>query len=262
MKNVFLFSISVIALAASICVAFAEEKAQSEQLEEITVTATKKPRKVEEVPAAIDVITKEDIERSKATNLGEVLEVLSGVQAETKNGGYDTHIIIRGAGAKASYGVREIMVMVDGIPITDPDSLTRLDVVDTSLIERIEVVKGPSSTLYGANAAGGVINIITKSPLQYQGFSLRGGYGDNNTQDHHLQYGGNLKNLYFLLSLSRRSTDSWREHNEFETNQFNTRINYIINDKSDLAFTFGYTKANLQLPGSLTKEHFESNPVR
>ncbi|MDP2168361.1 MAG: TonB-dependent receptor [Thermodesulfovibrionales bacterium] len=243
-------------------IAFADEEVKSEQLEEITVTATKTQRKAEEVPASVDIITKENISKSKGQNIGELLGGLSGVQAETKNGAYDTHIIIRGAGAKAAYGVREIMIMVDGVPITDPDSLARLDVLDTALIERIEVVKGPNSTLYGANAAGGVINIITKNPLTYQGLGLRLGYGANNTEDYHLQYGGSYKNLYFLLSGSRRSTDSWRRWNEFSTNQFNAKLNYIVDESSDMEFSMGYTKADLQLPGSLTKAQFEQDPTQ
>ncbi len=238
---------------------FAEQEAAGTELEEITVTATKTPRKVEEVSSAMDVISKDEVEKSRSWNIGEVLENLPGVQSQSSNGAYDTHIIIRGSGAKALYGVREIMIMVDGIPITDPDSMTRLDMVDTSIIERIEVVKGPNSTLYGANAAGGIINIITKSPFLYQGAKLRASYGSFNSQDYHLQYGGSSGDLSYLLSGTRRSTDSWREHNEFETNQFSTRFNYLIDDSSDIELTLSYNEAELELPGRLTEEEFEDD---
>lgn len=66
-----------------------------------------------------------------------------------KNGGYDVRLIIRGAGQKANYGVREIMVLSDGVPMTDPDSFSRFDYFDTQDEERIEIIKGPGS-LYGA----------------------------------------------------------------------------------------------------------------
>ncbi|MFC1770227.1 TonB-dependent receptor family protein, partial [Nitrospirota bacterium] len=243
--------------------ALAEQQEDVSELEQITVTATKTPRKVEEVSASVSIVTEEDIENSRGWNVGETLENLPGVQAESKNGAYDTHIIIRGAGAKAQYGVREIMIMVDGIPITDPDSLTRLDMVDTSMIKRIEVVKGPNSTLYGANASGGVINIITKSPLETQGFSLKTSYGSKNSQAYHLQYSGSANDkLYYIISGTRRSTDSWRDWNKFDTSQFNARFNYIIDDDSDIDMTLSHTESNFQLPGSLTKEQFDEDPTQ
>lgn len=232
-------------------------------LGEVAVTATKVERKTARIPAAIHVITSEEIEKSKGWNLGEVLESLPGVQAQSKSGGYDTHIIIRGAGAKANYGVREIMVMVDGVPITDPDSLTRLDLVDTALIERIEVLKGPNSTLYGANAAGGVINIITKDSVGYQGFGLKSSVGSYNSDNFNLSYGGQLKEkFYYFISASHRSTDSWRKHNKFSTNQLNSKFNYLIDDTSEVNILASYSEADLQLPGSLTEEEFEKDPTQ
>ena len=229
------------------------------ELDELSVTATKVPRKTIEVSASVDVITKEEIEQTKAWNVGEAIGSLPGVQAESKNGAYDTHIIIRGAGAKAAYGVREIMIMVDGVPVTDPDSFTRLDMVDTSDIERIEVVKGPNSTLYGANASGGVINIITKSPLETQGLNIKLTHGAFNSEETHIQYGGNWDKLYYVVSGTRRSTDSWREHNKFDSEQFNARFNYLIDDASDLNVALSYTESDLELPGNLTEAEFNED---
>ncbi len=240
-----------------------EQEKEEADLGQMVVTGTKTKRKTSEVPAAIDVITKEEIEQSKGLNIGEMLEALPGVQAQSKNGAYDNHIIIRGAGAKAAYGVREIMIMVDGIPITDPDSLTRLDVVDTSLIERIEVLKGPNSTLYGANAAAGVINIITKEALGYQGVSLKSTVGTDNSQNFNLSYGGAYTDkFYYFLSGSRRSTDSWRKHNEFDTNQLNGKFSYLIDNTSSFELLLSYSEADLQLPGSLTEEEFKDDPAQ
>ncbi len=250
-------------LCAAIFFAPAVCRAEEVELEDMVVTGTRTKRKITEVPAAISVVTKEELKQSRGWNVGEVLESIAGVQSQTKGGGYgyDTHIIIRGAGAKAAYGVRGIMIMVDGIPITDPDSLSRLDVVDTSLIERIEVLKGPSSTLYGANAAGGVINIITKDALGYQGLSLKSSFGSYNSQNYNLSYGGQSgENLFYFLSGSYRSSDSWRKHNKFDTEQFNAKFNYLLDATSSIDFLLSYSQANKQSPGSLTKEQFESDP--
>ena len=81
-------------------------------------------------------------------NLYDALQGVPSVNIASRNQGYDTRLIIRGAGLKAPFAVRDIKILLNGVPITDPDSHTRPDFVDTSIIERVEVVKGPNSTLW------------------------------------------------------------------------------------------------------------------
>lgn len=229
------------------------------ELDEISVTATRLERKTAEVPASIAVVSEEQINDTKMFNIKEALTGTPGVLIESSNQGYDSRLIIRGAGLKAAYGVREIMVLRDGIPVTDPDSFTRLDMIDTQLIERIEVVKGPNSTLWGANAAGGVINIISKNPLDRKGGVLKLGAGEQDTYNVHLSYSDTINdNLFYTASGSRRqSRNSWRRWNEFETNQFSFQPYVVLEDGSIWENSFSYSKADLQLPGSLNEEMFE-----
>ncbi|HBH62690.1 MAG TPA: TonB-dependent receptor [Nitrospiraceae bacterium] len=253
----YLFLIFMHALL-SVNILFAETAVKPEQLEEVVVTATRTDRATEEIPAGVSAVTKEDISNTRMFGIKEALTGLSGVQAESRNGGYDARLIIRGAGLKARYGVREIMILLDGVPVTDPDGLSRLDFVDTQLVERIDIVKGPNSTLYGANAAGGVINIITKSPYE-EVKSIKLGYGSEDTQMYNLLYGNHIGSTYFTVSGSRRSTDSWREWNEFETTQGNFKLGHMFSDKTSVEATVNYTKADIQLPGSLTEAQFEDD---
>ncbi|QWK19634.1 MAG: TonB-dependent receptor [Hydrogenobacter thermophilus] len=227
--------------------------AKEVQVEEVSVTATRTERKTEDVPASVSVVGKEKLEQKPMLNLYDALQGIPGVNITTRNQGYDTRLIIRGAGLKATYGVREIMVLLNGVPITDPDSLTRLDFVDTSLIERVEVVKGPNSTLWGVNSAGGVINVITRSPFERKGGFIKLSLGDYNTQNHNLYYSTPLgKGLYIGFNASRRQTDnSWRPHNKFWTNQITLQPSYMFEDGSTWENYISYTKASLELPGSL-----------
>ncbi|GAB4408465.1 MAG: TonB-dependent receptor PqqU [Thermodesulfovibrionales bacterium] len=235
----------------------AEEKTE-QRLEEVVVTATRTERTTEEIPAGVSVVTREDIEDTRMFNVKDAMTGIPGVQAESRNGAYDARLIIRGTGLKARYGIREIMVLLDGVPITDPDGMTRLDFVDTQLVDKIDIVKGPNSTLYGANAAGGVINIITKNPFE-EIKSIKLGYGNYDTQMYNLIYGNHIGNTYFTFTGSRRSTDSWREWNEFSTNQGSLKIGHSFDEKTTLEANVSYTKADLQLPGTLTKEQFDSD---
>ena len=221
--------------------------------ESITVTATRTARPTEQVPAAVTVIGRDAIEKTPMTNIKEAIVGTPGTLIESKNQGYDARLIIRGAGLKARYGIREVMVLLNGIPITDPDSLTRLDFVDTHLVDRIEVVRGPNSTLWGINSTGGAINVVTRSPFDGQGGSARvdaGSYGARNVQ---LGYTGDIADIHFFnVNFSRRqSTNDWREWNEFETTQFTLQPSWILGNGWVWENFISYTEANLQLPGRL-----------
>ena len=235
-----------------------EQKAKTMDLEDVVVTATRTERTTEDIPAAVSVVTKEKIKDTRMFNLKDALTGIPGVQAESKNGGYDSRLIIRGAGLKARYGVREIMILLDGVPITDPDGMSRLDFVDAEMVDRIDVVKGPNSTLYGANAAGGVINIISKSLFE-EIKSAKVGYGSNNTQLYNGIFGTHFGNTYVSVSGSRRSTEGWREWNEFSTNQGSLKVGHLFSEKASMEATVSLTKADLQLPGALTLGQFEND---
>lgn len=235
------------------------EEPVSQEFEEIVVTATRTERKSAEVPAAVSVVTEEQLEDMPLLGPREALTGLPGVQAETRNNGYDARLIIRGAGLKARYGVREIMVLLDGVPITDPDGMTRLDFVDTQLIEQVEVVRGPNSTLYGANASGGVINITTRNPFEERK-SLRVGYGADNTQLLNGLYGTHFGSTFLTLSATHKQSDGWREWNEFKSDQASLRLGHLFDDGSSLEGVYSYTEADLQLPGTLTETEFKEDP--
>ncbi len=228
------------------------------ELDEISVTATRIKRKTAEVPASIAVISKETMKDTKMFNVKEALTGIPGVLVESTNQGYDSRLIIRGAGLKAPYGVREIMVLRDGVPVTDPDGFTRLDMIDTQLIERIEVVKGPNSTMWGANAAGGVINIISKNPLERKGGRIKVGVGEFDTYNFHVSYSDNISDkLYYNGSASwRESRNSWRRWNEFETLQFSIKPYVVLEDGATWENNISYSKADLQLPGDLSEAMF------
>ena len=144
------FFLSIIHAIVFLAPAFSQTTERQEiMLEEVTVTATRLERQSLDVPASVEVADAETIKDANMFNIREVLQAMPGVLIQSPNQGYDARLVIRGAGLKARYGVRDIMVLLDGVPITDPDSFTRLDFIDPQLIRRIEVVKGPNSTLWG-----------------------------------------------------------------------------------------------------------------
>jgi iron complex outermembrane receptor protein len=154
------------------------KKLNLEELGNVEVTtASKEPEKVWRTPAAIYVLTQEDIRRSGATSLPELLRLVPGVEVGRTDS--DTWSVgVRGFGSTLS---RSVLVLIDGRTVYTPlFAGVYWQVQDTLLedIERIEVIRGPGGTIWGANAVNGVINIITKSAKDTHGMLASSGGGN------------------------------------------------------------------------------------
>src|SRR2546429_64047 len=149
-----------------------------EQLGQIEVTtASKRPVKVSQTPAAIYVVTEEDIRRSGATSIPEALRLVPGVEVARIDSN-TWSLGVRGFGSALS---RSVLVLIDGRSVYTPlFAGVYWQVQDTLLedIERIEVIRGPGGTIWGANAVNAVINIITKRAQETHGTLVSTGGGN------------------------------------------------------------------------------------
>jgi iron complex outermembrane receptor protein len=239
-------------LLAPSAAAFAAEQRPEVVEEEISVTATRAPRRSRDVPQAIAVVGREQIQDKVTFNVKDVVVNTPGVLVESKNGGYDSRLLIRGAGLKANYGVREIMVLRDGVPLTDPDSLSRLDWIDTQDIERIEISKGPGN-LFSPGSAGGAIQIISRSVFDPGADAGEAAYGSFGAANVHLRSSATLAGTSLAATASyRRQENGWRLWNEFETFQASLKHGVRIGQAGTLESEVAYTKADMQLPGAMS----------
>ncbi len=166
------------------------KKLSLEELMNVEVTSvSKKPEKLLEVPAAVYVISGEDIRRSGATSIPEALRMAPGMQVAR----IDSNQWAIGSRGFASRLSRSMLAMMDGRSIYTPlFAGVYWEVQDTLLedIDRIEVIRGPGGTLWGANAVNGIVNIITKSAKDTQGTYLTGGGGNEERDFGGFRYGG------------------------------------------------------------------------
>lgn len=151
-------------------------------LDEVSVTATKYEKATKDISESIAVVDEKTIEDKNILNVQDALQTIPGVIAESTSNSPSPKLIIRGAGLKARFGVREIMVMKDGIPMTDPDSFTRFDFIDMQDVSSIEVQKGPGS-INAINSTGGVIQLITKSVFEEDKNRIKFGVGNENQRN-------------------------------------------------------------------------------
>ena len=132
------------------------------QGEDVIITANRTPVPANAVADDVEILTKEEIEKYGFTNIADVLKYVAGVQVYSTGGpGKQTGLFVLGLDAKY------VLVMVNGVPVNDPsnpDGAPNLEWLDLNAIDRIEVLKGPQSALYGSEAAAAVVNIITKEP--------------------------------------------------------------------------------------------------
>ncbi len=244
-------------LAISQACALPVSAGEVQQFDEISVTATRAARPTGEVPQAISVVGKETLSEKKMFNMKEALQEMPGVFVDSKNGGFDARLIIRGAGLKAPYGIREIQVLRDGVPLSDPDSFTRLDFVDTQDIERVEVAKGPGN-LFAAGAAGGAIQIISKSVFDERANNLKVGYGNDDTKNLHLRYGKTFgEQALAFTGTYREMNNSWRAWNQFDTTQLSLKHGMLIGNDATWESELSYAEANVQLPGAMDATLFQ-----
>ncbi|HIL02384.1 MAG TPA: Plug domain-containing protein, partial [Myxococcales bacterium] len=151
-------------LGASAAPVSDEAPASGSATEEIIVRASRVSTTLLETPAAVSVIDAEEIQLARPQlTLGESLARVPGVFTQNRqNFAQDLRISIRGFGARARFGLRGIKLIVDGIPATLPDGQGQLDTLQLSTAGRIEVIRGPSASLYGS-AAGGVIRLESEA---------------------------------------------------------------------------------------------------
>lgn len=170
-------------LAAGACPAHAQslDHAAFEQLfgEPVTDSATGKPQRASDVPAEMEILTAEDIRRSGADNLPDVLNFVAGLDIR-RYGTQDASVGIRGYNTALN---PRVLVLLDGRQVYEDDyglTVWPLIPVALSAIRQIEIIKGPSSALYGFNAVSGVINIVTYDPLRDKTIAARVDGGSQN----------------------------------------------------------------------------------
>lgn len=214
----------------------------------VKVTATKVEKELLEVPSSVSIVTEEDIKKSSARTVGELLQDVPGVQISNSGGQGLKRISLRGE------GVNRTLILIDGQQIVENKSMdgTAL-MIDTALIERIEIIRGPSSVLYGSNAIGGVINIITKKGgkkpiegsinLSYNGASQ--GHSESASifgKTHGVEYRVTASNN---MQQQLRTPIGLVPYSAFEQQNYSAYLAYNFNDNYKLGASYDYFTSDI-----------------
>jgi vitamin B12 transporter len=248
-KSCFICCLLVVGAA---CPVFAEE--QAVRLEDLVVTATRSATAVDEVGSSVTVVTAEEMEQRQQRTVLEVLRAVPALDVVQSGGpGGSTAVFLRGAPSQYT------LVMVDGVVMNDPSNTSRsFDFFDLSTdgVERVEILRGPQSTLYGSDAMAGVINIITRRGAgRPQGYlSLEG--GSFTTLRERLGFSGGTDLLHYNVAVSRQDTsgistaartDGNREADGFHTTSVATRLGVTPNKQFEVESIVRFSDSRTEL---------------
>jgi iron complex outermembrane receptor protein len=225
----------------ALCLAASLAGADERDVDEIVVSATRLETSLRDVARSLTVIDKQRIQNAtQQLGIDEALASVPGLYMQNRyNFSQDLRISLRGFGARSSFGIRGVKVIVDGIPETLPDGQAQVDSIDLGSAERIEVLRGPASAQYG-NASGGVIAVVSEAggeePFVEAGLSA-GELGYNKFQ---FKTGGSHRALDYMLNLSRQEFDGYREHSSAEGSLVNGKLRYRLNDSDRLSLAFNH----------------------
>jgi vitamin B12 transporter len=229
-----------LATVISACALLLSGVAQADTNQEIVVTANRMPMPVSLIGSSVTVITAQQIKESQQSSVSALLRTVPGLTVVKSGGpGGSTSVFIRGANSD------QTMVMIDGVEVNDPISPNHgYDFANLSLnnIQRIEIIRGPQSTLYGSNAMGGVINIITKKGKKGHHANLKVEAGSYRTFNQALNVSGATQKLNYSLGVSHLRTagisaasskNGNSERDNYSDLDVSSRVNFIASDQLD-----------------------------
>ena len=228
-------------------------------MDEVVVTATRSAESIYRVPSNVAIITREDIKKSGATSIPEALERQANVYIRSYSGNPgDAQVDMRGFGGDNPFG--KTLILLNGRKLNRPDmaSINWLQ-IPIQQIEKIEVVRGGNSVLYGDAAVGGVINIITKKgdkDLKADASLIVGSHGA------HIEragIAGSQGRLSFAATGENNSRQGYRDHSAFHAQGSSLSLSYDFDDTLTLLWETSWNKTDSELPGSLTKAQMAQN---
>ena len=232
-----------------------EQKTDStsvENLEEVLVTATRTVRQLSSLPLPAQIVTKKEIEATNSVRLNDILNEQTGLVTVSDFGGGEG---IQMQGLDSQY----TLILIDGVPLVGRSAGT-LDIsrITVGNIKQIEIVKGASSSLYGSEALGGVINIITETPKYGFNGNVNYRYGTNNTHDASASIGyrkdkfsiDGFANLFSTSGYDLLDNEFLNTVEPFSNYTFNLKMNYDFSEKTRLMVSGRYFAENQEYVAS------------
>lgn len=250
---------SLLGMAPAVAAMAAES--QPPQTAPVVVSGTRIGLSPLETPASVDIVEGAAMRRGQpGINLSEGLAGVPGLQIQNRqNYAQDLQLSSRGFGARSTFGVRGVRLYVDGIPATMPDGQGQTSNIDIGSLDRVEVLRGPYSALYG-NSSGGVILAYTEDGAVPSAIGASAWAGGDHTWRYGAKASGASDGMDYVLDLSRMTTDGYRDHSAARKNLGNAKLGVQLDDASRLTIVANSVDLTAQDPLGLTYAQFQDAP--
>lgn len=235
------------------------------RLAPVVVTATRRTEVLYAVPLAVTTVPRSAWRGARGLGLDEALALVPGVLAQSRSGGTDVRIVIRGYGARGAGDrsnagtARGVRVLLDGFPETEPDGRTSFDGIDLAAAQSIEVVRSNASALWG-NAAGGVVSISTVPDGAAAALAVETGAGEFGLRRLALNGRGAAGAARLAGTLTHTSFDGWRAHSDSRRTALNTSVLAPLGPRTRLGLFALGTDNLFRIPGPLTAAQLDADP--
>jgi iron complex outermembrane receptor protein len=258
-------SLTLLLLVPAVLRGQAKEDTVTYQLPPVTTTAARSSQDLLTVPFSVSVVGTEELRGTAARGFDAVLGGIPGVVAQSRSGGLDVRLTIRGfgargAGERSNAGTsRGVRILSNGFPETEPDGRTAFDLVDLSGAGRIEVVRSNASSAWG-NASGGVINVSANTAFERPYLGLTTYAGSYGYKKQSVNAGALLGSGRFYLSLSDLQSDGYRAHSAAAQTQLSTGFVSAAGDRTTYGIHLSAATTIFRIPGPLTQAQFDADP--
>ncbi|MDF9795905.1 iron complex outermembrane receptor protein [Catalinimonas alkaloidigena] len=236
-----------------------EDSVETKLLNEITVIGYDANRKLLQTPGAVALITSQQITAFDQTSALPSINLIPGVRMEERSPG-SYRIAVRGSTLRAPFGVRNIKVYWNNIPFTEPSGSTNFNLLDIINMGKIELIKGPAGSIYGAGT-GGIINIQSESPQQAHDYigaeAVLGSYG---LQRYATTVNQVTDNGTYTFKYAHQEADGYRDHTALDRDVIELHGKFDLSERREVSANFLYSNLFYEIPGGLTLEQYNENP--
>jgi iron complex outermembrane recepter protein len=248
-----------LSLLISFQVAFAQELDTAKTLDEVVIKAFAHDRPLLDVPASVASIGQLDLQRFSNTNFLPALNAQPGVRMEERSPG-SYRLSIRGSTLRSPFGVRNVKVYYQGMPLTNHGGETYLNILDFGSVADVEVIKGPGSSLYGAGTGGVVLLSSQPKPKDFLTGEITGGsYG---LLRYRFSASQSSKRFSYSMSYASQQADGYRNHSKMERNVFSFNLNSIVTKRTTASLTILNSDLYYQTPGGLNQLQYDTLPTQ
>ena len=258
MRRYFLLSILVFIHFTIFSQEVMNDTIESTNIYSVTVRAYDQNRSLVDVPAAINVVSKNDLNRYNNSSIVPALNATAGVRMEERSPG-SYRLNIRGSSLRSPFGVRNVKVYYNNIIFTDPGGQTYLNQLGFYNFQSLEIIKGPGSSIYGSGT-GGVLLINNDAGSRKQGVIIDQLIGSCGTSNTNINLVIGNENSRSMFNYQRQQSDGYRSHSAMRRDIFSWEAVHALSEKDQVSASFFYGDLYYQTPGALNIAEFNADP--